>query len=229
MDTSSAQQLELTVNEAAYALGEPVKTVVRLVDEHPDLVRKTTVGKRTRRVLGRKDLAYMQAVGRLRDSLTPLGRRQLHEAFVASDKQKEVTFGGLPLSLEGLEKEVQERIDALDRLKDSIEGDPQDPFIRGSDVEVYRISALLAGGASLEEVQEDYPALRLEQIENARIYAQAIPKMGHPYPGRSFKRATQALDLHWTDFAHRGVTVIDPSKSPAEVIEPDPDAVRPRQ
>lgn len=199
MDTVIAQQLEFTVKEAAYALGEQVKTVINLVDEHPDLVHKAVIGKRARRVLGRRDLVYIQAVRHLRDVLTPFGRRQLHEAFAASREQKEVSLGGMSFSLERLEKDVQKRIDALERLKDSIEGDPADPFIRGTNVEVYRIAALLTGGATVEEVKEDYPLLAVDQIENARAYAQAIPKLGRPYPSESFKRATRALDLHLLD------------------------------
>jgi uncharacterized protein (DUF433 family) len=195
-----SEQPVFTLTEAAYALGENVKNVIRLVDEHPDLVNKTLIGKRGRRVLGTRDLVYMQAVRELRDVLTPVGRRQLHEALlVSADTLQEVTFGSLKLPLEPLEKKVQERIDVLDRLKDSIEGDPEDPFIKQTNVEVYRIAALLAGGATVDEVKEDYPLLSLDQIKNARDYAQAIPKQGHPYPGKSFKRATRELNLHLID------------------------------
>jgi uncharacterized protein (DUF433 family) len=194
-----SEQPVFTLTEAAYALDENVKNVIRLVDEHPDLVNKTVIGKRGRRVLRARDLVYMQAVRELRDVLTPVGRRQLHEALVVSGAQREVTFGSLKLPLEPLERKVQERIDVLDRLKDTIEGDPEDPFIKGTDVEVYRIAALLAGGATVDEVKEDYALLSIDHIKSARDYAQAIPKQGRPYPGKSFKRATRELNLHLID------------------------------
>lgn len=199
MGEAISRQPVFTLTEAAYALGENVKNVIRLVDEHPDLVSKTLIGKRGRRVLRARDLVYMEAVYELRDILTPTGRRQLHEALAGSGTQREVTFASLKLPLEPLEKRVQERIDVLDRLKDTIEGDPEDPFIKGTPVEVYRIAALLAGGATVDDVKTDYPLLGQDQIVNARDYAQAIPKKGRPYPGKSFKRATGELDLHLLD------------------------------
>jgi len=199
MNEVMSEQPVFTLTEAAYALGENVKNVIRLADEHPDLVNKTLMGRRGRRVLGTSDLVYMEAVRELRDVLTPVGRRQLHEALVTSGVQREVTFANLKLPLEALKKKVQERIDVLDRLKDTIEGDPEDPLIKGTDVEVYRVAALLAAGATASEVKEDYPLLNLEQIKSASDYAQALPKKGRPYPGKSFKRATRALDLHLID------------------------------
>lgn len=199
MNEVISEQSVFTLTEAAYAFGENVKNVIRLVDEHPDLVSKTVIGRRGRRVLAASDLVYMEAVRELRDVLTPVGRRQLHEALVGSGTQPEVSFGSLKLPLASLKKKVQERIDVLDRLKDTIEGDPEDPFIKGTDVEVYRIAALLAGGFTAGEVREDYPLLSLEKIERAGDYAQALPKKGRPYPGKSFKRATRELDLHLID------------------------------
>jgi uncharacterized protein (DUF433 family) len=199
MNEVMSEHSVFTLTEAAFAFGENVKNVIRLVDEHPDLVNKTVMGKRGRRVLGASDLVYMEAIRELRDVLTPVGRRQLHEALLISGIEREITFANLKLALEPLKKKVQERIDVLDRLKDTIEGTPEDPFIKGMDVEVYRIAALLNSGATVSEVQEDYPLLSLEQIKNASDYAQALPKKGRPYPGKSFKRATRELDLHVMD------------------------------
>ena len=199
MNEAVLEQAVFTLTEAAYALGDNVKNVIRLVDEHPDLVTRTIIGKRGRRVLGARDLIYMEAVRQLREVLTPVGRRQLHEALLRSGTQREITFANLKLPLEPFEKKVQERIDVLDRLKDNIEGNPDDPLIKGTDVEVYRIAALLAGGATATDVQEDFPLLSLDQIKNAADYAQALPKKGRPYPCKSFKRATRELDLHLLD------------------------------
>lgn len=197
-DFLSGQQA-FTFTEAAYALGESVKSVTRLAEEHPDLVSKTTVGRRGRRVLRARDLVYMQAARELQDILTPVGRRRLHEALLVPGAHREVTVGSMTLPLEPIEQKVRQRIDVLDRLKDTVEGDPDDPFLKGTEVEVYRIAALLAGGATTDEVREDYPSLRLEQIAHARDYASALPKKGRPYAARSFKRATRALDLQLVD------------------------------
>lgn len=199
MSGASSRQSVFTMSEAAYALRDDVKAVTRLVDEHPDLVSKTVIGKRGRRVLSETDLIYMSAARALREVLTPTGRRQLHEALQTTHSQHEVAFGQLRLPLEPFRKEVHERLVMLAGLKASTDGDPDDPCIRGTDIAVYRIAALLAGGASMDDVRQDYPSLRQEQIEHARDYALAMPKKGRPYPGKSFKRATQELDLHLID------------------------------
>ncbi|MDR2216273.1 MAG: DUF433 domain-containing protein [Nevskiaceae bacterium] len=65
--------------------------------------------------------------------------------------------------------------------------------------EVYRIAALLDGGASVEQVLRDYPSLSREHIETAKAYAQTNPKQGRPYPRTSVKRALQGAGLEALD------------------------------
>lgn len=199
MTEEVSRQSTFTLAEAAYAIGEDVKSVTRLVDEHADLVNKAIVGRRDRRLLGNIDLIYMEAVRELRDVLTPVGRRKLHEALIGSGTRAEVEVGSFKLPLAPLKKKVQERIEGLERLKETVEGDLDNPLIKGSKVEAYRIAALLAGGATVEEVEEDYPSLTALQIRQAADYARAIPKKGHPFPEKSFKRSSRALDLHLID------------------------------
>ncbi|WP_312518435.1 DUF433 domain-containing protein [Massilia sp.] len=193
------EQQAFTFTEAAYALGESVKAVTRLAEEHPDLVSKVVISSRGRRVLKTKDLIYMQAARELRDVLTPVGRRRLHEALLLPGAHGEVSFEGLKLPLAPIEEKVRQRIDVLDRLKESVEGDLEDPLIKGTSIAVYRIAALLAGGATAGDVIADYPSLTPQQIELARDYALALPKKGRPYVATSFKRATRELDLQLID------------------------------
>lgn len=70
-----------------------------------------------------------------------------------------------------------------------------DPFIAGTNVPIYRISALLDGGANVEEVMRDFPSLTRAQIEGALEYSKASPNQGRPYPSRSLKRALREMDF----------------------------------
>lgn len=189
----------LTLREAAFVFGETFKDIARVIDEHPELTPKVAYGKRALRVLGKADLMYLQALREVGELLTPIGRRVLHEALINSHSAQEITVGEFVLHLDQLQCKVERRLQALNRLKDGVEGHPENPYIKGTDVEVYRISALLDGGATVEQVAEDYPLLTREQIKAAHEYAAAIPKKGRPYPKKSFKRATRTLNLDVLD------------------------------
>jgi uncharacterized protein (DUF433 family) len=76
-----------------------------------------------------------------------------------------------------------------------------EPFLKGTEIEVYWIAALLDGGASIEQVLEDYPSLSRKEIEAARAYADAYPKAARPYPRTSVKRALQGAGLEALDDA----------------------------
>jgi uncharacterized protein (DUF433 family) len=189
----------LTLREAAFVFGKSFKDIARVMDEHPELTPKAAYGKRSLRVFGKTELMYLQALREVGNLLTPMGRRTLHEALVNSPSAHEVSVGEFVLHLDHLRSKVERRLQALNRLKDRVEGNPDDPCIKGTDVEVYRISALLDAGASVEQVVEDYPLLTPEQIKAAHEYAAAIPKKGRPYPKKSFKRAARALNLDELD------------------------------
>ena len=63
-----------------------------------------------------------------------------------------------------------------------------EPKIPGTDIPLYRISALLDGGMRVAEVMEDFPSLNADQIIWARDYARQNPNFGRPYPNKSLKR-----------------------------------------
>jgi uncharacterized protein (DUF433 family) len=97
--------------------------------------------------------------------------------------------------LHRVEADVHRRLGELNRLKAGIEGNPDDPLIKGTGVEVYRVAALLEGGSSPDQVRADYPSLTPDQIGFAGMYSQAIPKKGRPYPRKSFRKSLEGLDL----------------------------------
>lgn len=71
--------------------------------------------------------------------------------------------------------------------------------LKGTDVEVHRIAALLSGEMSVESVLEDYPSLTAEQVIFCHAYAAAHPEIGRRYPGITAKAAMRAADFSALD------------------------------
>jgi len=156
------------------------------------------------RAIGWSDLFYLYAVRALRDELTPKARTEFYEALQQTpvDRRDEVRFGRFRISVSDLVKEVERRTTDLVELAEKVAfRSDGEPVLKGTDIEVYRIAALLDGGASIEQVLEDYPSLSRENVETAKAYADTYPKAGRPYPRTSVKRVLQGAGLEALDDA----------------------------
>jgi len=199
--THSAQ---FTAAEAAFVLREPVRAVKKALDAgpvRPVLLRRAGAPVRA---IEWRDLFYLYAVRALRDELTPKARTEFYEALQQApiERGDEVRFGRFRISVSDLVKEVERRTTDLATLASKVEFRTDgEPLLKGTSVEVYRIVALLDGGAPMEQVLEDYPSLSRNQVETARAYADAYPKAGRPYPRTSVKRALQGAGLEALDDA----------------------------
>lgn len=99
-------------------------------------------------------------------------------------------------------REVEQLISALAALAERVEFRVDgEALLKDTQIEVYRIAALLDGGESIEQVLEDYPSLTRDQVETAQAYAETYPKAGRPYPHTSVKRALQGAGLEALDDA----------------------------
>lgn len=189
----------LTLREAAFVFETPLKEITRKVEEHSALpVSMGMSGRRKVRLLGMNDLMYVQAINELEDYLTPKGRLALHEALLFASEHSLISINRLQLQVNDLKSSVEKRLETLRRLKDQVEGDSDDPFIKGTTIEVYRVGALFEN-YTLEEVQKDYPHLTTEQLKLAREYSKALPKQGRPYPKKSVKRVLTGLNFDALD------------------------------
>jgi len=54
------------------------------------------------------------------------------------------------------------------------------PVYRGTRVPVELVAEMLAGGASVDEILDGYPALDRERVELAPLYMRAFPRRGRP-------------------------------------------------
>ncbi len=197
-----AHTAQFTAAEAAFVLREPVRAVKKALDAgpvRPVLLRRAGAPVRA---IEWRDLFYLYAVRALRDELTPKARTEFYEALQQApiERGDEVRFGRFRISVSDLVKEVERRTTDLTALADKVEFRADgEPMLKGTSTEVYRIAALLEGGAPIEQVLEDYPSLSRNQVETAQAYAEAYPKAGRPYPRTSVKRALQGAGLEALD------------------------------
>jgi hypothetical protein len=94
---------------------------------------------------------------------------------------------------------IRKRLKDLEYLEGRVDGSRHQPVIGGTNVEAYRIAALLDGGMSVAAVLEDYPSLTKAQVLAAKAYAEATPNPGPSYPGRTAKAAMRSVDLSVLD------------------------------
>jgi uncharacterized protein (DUF433 family) len=196
------QAQQFTAAEAAFVLREPIRTVKKALDSgpvRPKLLRKAGTSVRA---IGWCDLVYLYVARNLREELTPKARAEFYEALRRAPikRGREISFGRLRVGIGDLIEEVEHRTAKLAELSESVEFRTDgEPIIKGSDIEVYRIAALLAGGMSIGDVQADYPSLSRKAIETAKAYADVHPKPGRPYPGITVKRALRGARLEALD------------------------------
>ena len=186
------QERTFTPSEAAVVSGVPVKTVHREIDEGPLKPKRRRPG--SKRALSEQDLFYLAAAKGLDTRLVQLtseGKDKLHDAILAYWRSKKPAkkelpvFGGrLLLDLKLVLKEVRSRLERLEQAKAMVVEDPEirggEPCIRGTRIGVYEVAKMLEQGAPEEEILEGYPSLKREQLELAKIFAQAYPRKGRP-------------------------------------------------
>jgi uncharacterized protein (DUF433 family) len=193
---------QFTAAEAAFVLREPLRAVKKALDAgpvRPVLLRRAGSAVR---MIDWRDLFYLYAIQALREELTPKARSEFYEAIQTTplERNGEVRFGRFRIAVADLIEEVERRTANLTALAGSVAFRADgEPLLRGTEIEVYRIAALLAGGMTVSEVLEDYPSLSREAVEHAKAYAEAHPKAGRPYPGTTAKRALQGAALEALD------------------------------
>jgi uncharacterized protein (DUF433 family) len=186
------QERTFTPNEAAVVSGVPVKTVHREIDEGPLKSKRRRPG--SKRALSEQDLFYLAAAKGLDTRLVQLtseGKDKLHDEIIVywrsgkpAKKELPVFGGRLLLDLKLVLKEVRSRLERLERARAMVVEDPEirsgEPCIRGTRIGVYEVASMLEQGAAEEEILEGYPSLKREQLELAKIFAQAYPRKGRP-------------------------------------------------
>jgi uncharacterized protein (DUF433 family) len=88
------------------------------------------------------------------------------------------------LKLDLVLREVKERLERFYAWKETLVVDDSilggEPVFPGSRLAVRHVGGMLLRGAPIAEVREDYAYLSDEDLEFARLYARAYPRMGRP-------------------------------------------------
>jgi len=197
-----SETMRFTAAEAAFVLQEPIKSVKKALDEGP--VQPVVFRKAGSpvRAIDWSDLFYLYTVRTLRDELTPKARSEFYEALKHQweTHADEVQFGRFRVAIGDLRKEVEQRTRRLRELVDKVEfGRDGEALLKGTDIAVHRIAALLDGGMSVEAILADYPSLTRDQVIVAKAYADAHPKPGRPYPPITVKQALRGAGLEALD------------------------------
>jgi len=146
-------------------------------------------------VLDFEMLVYLKALDRLSElePSVPWRRRILESiqnalmegAFSALSDEVDVGGGILRLRLRSLAEEVSEQLVPFYRWRDArVVSDPAilggEPVFRGSRLAVRRVGDARAHGEDVATILEDYPYLNTQDVEFARRYTRAYPRIGRP-------------------------------------------------
>lgn len=135
------------------------------------------------------DIVYFRALAELGLELDVEGRRLLREriagAFRAKPLPRRVPLSGiLELKFDEIVEVVTKTLACFETWKERLVQDDDilggEPVFPKSRLAVRQIGGMLLKGASVPEVKEDYPYLKDEDIEFARLYTVAYPRVGRP-------------------------------------------------
>lgn len=205
-----AEVLSLTLNEAGYVVEQSCTAINRAVDKGIIKARLQRRGKTSFRRVGAPELRYLAIVGLVEKDLTPAARKKVYDAVRRLPAtEHRLDLGVMQLKLAEIDQRITERLTKLAAIKAHVDESAPEPRLKEAGVPVHVIAGL-ARGESVEDIIEDYPALRREQVEAAIEYAKVYPRTGRPLPQRSFKRLLGEL-------ADAGVWDVE---SDAEPLEP---------
>ncbi|HVV48761.1 MAG TPA: DUF433 domain-containing protein [Polyangia bacterium] len=119
-----------------------------------------------------------------RSLLTSIRKHLVHSSVSSIPKELELVHG-VSLHLRSLVEEVWERVFSFSRWCDRrVSSDPAvlggEPVFRGSRLSVRRIGEAAELAGAVGELLEDYSYLKPEDIEFARRFVRAYPRVGRP-------------------------------------------------
>lgn len=135
------------------------------------------------------DVVYFRALAQLGFDLDVDGRRLLHEriagAFRAKPLPRRVMLSeALELRFDEIVEAMTKKLARFEAWKAKLVEDGAilggEPVFPKSRLAVRQIGGMLLKGAPVDEVKEDYPYLKDEDIEFARLYTVAYPRVGRP-------------------------------------------------
>ena len=132
-------------------------------------------------------VVYFRALVLLGLQLGTKDRKWLYRVIVdgLAARRSTIEIGSVAeLKLGSVKKQVEERLDRFTAWKHRLVNDDHilggEPVFPGRRLAVRQIGAMLVRGASPEDIREDYPYLTDEDIDFAKLFAIAYPRVGRP-------------------------------------------------
>jgi len=172
--------LALTTNEAAALTGLDERVVRKDVEQ--GVVQTTTPPR-----FAEGALVYFCARAVFAFSLSSKDRRRLYKLISEAMEAREPTLDlgpGWSLDLSAIEAELGRRLAAFDAWKSTLVQDDRvlggEPVFRDSRLAVRHVGQMLRRGADPGEILDDYPYLTEQDLDFARWYTTAYPRIGRP-------------------------------------------------
>jgi uncharacterized protein (DUF433 family) len=203
--------VSLTLNEAGYVVEQSTTAINRAIDRGVIKAKLQRRGRVRLRKIGPAELRFLAIAGEVERKLTPSGRREVYEALrrLSTDSHN-LEIGVMSFQLGDVDRRIAGQLKRLAEVKALIsEQANAEPVIRGTNVPVYEIAALMRG-QTVAEILEDYPNITPAQVDAAAEYAKVYPKSGRPLPARSLKRML-------SDMASSGVWDVEGDGEPIEI------------
>jgi uncharacterized protein (DUF433 family) len=151
---------------------------------------KVLNGARTRngRGLDFDDLVFLFVIGHIDSELvrvTSAAKKQLRRKIGDSlGAGTDLDIGGCIFRFKSAARSVRKRLATLRKARRRVVCDPEIrggmPVIKGTRIGAHEIAAMLEQEQSEAEFLQDYPTLKAEDLEVAKIYAAAYPRRGRP-------------------------------------------------
>ena len=175
---------EFTPTEAAAIIDLPVRFVQKAIDEGPLGAARSRKG----RTLDLDDLVFLFLIGRIDSGFIRVSnsaKLQLRKKIGESLRLgTDLDIGGCIFQFKFALRTVRKRLSKLQKAKRKVVSDPGIrgglPVIKGTRIGVYEIAAMLDQEPNEAEFLEEYPSLKAEDLELAKIYAAAYPRRGRP-------------------------------------------------
>ena len=132
-------------------------------------------------------VVYFRTIARLGLQLGTRDRKRLYRAIaegLAAHKTIIEIGSVAELKLASVKKEVEQSLERFTKWKRRLVTDDRvlggEPVFPRSRLAVRQIGGMLLRGAPPDEIQEDYPYLTDEDIEFAKLFTLAYPRLGRP-------------------------------------------------
>ncbi len=183
-----------TAPEASAIVKLPLKAVHKAMDGGLIKPRRLRRGKQVHRMLSHGQLVYLRLEAEGLRLLPMASRREVARAVETTPNVDTVAVSGgsaILVRVKDAREEVDREVTRLCKVEQMVVSDPEimggTPVFRGTRIPVDLVAAMLAQGATVEEILDGYPSLTREQLELAPLYVAAFPQRGRP-PSRPWAK-----------------------------------------